>query len=197
MHALSGYEHIVSTDLSPTLIEKMRERALEQRLPPSLSWEVGDFTALPFEPGSFDVVIEKGAIDCLLTTVRDPWNLPEAEAALCRSVLEESHRVLRPDGVFLSITFSAPHFRRPMLYGGRFSWRVQCETFGEGDSLHYHLYACRKGQKGLDEAGEEERRSEYVPAETMAHDFMDDPDECLLRMGGAVSDADDDLHLAL
>ena len=184
MYRLSGCEHVVSTDLSQNLIERMRERACRAGLPKTLEWLVADFTSLPFQAGSFDVVIEKGGIDCLLTTVRDPWNVPADTKALCRCVLTEIHRVLSPRGCLLSVTFSAPHFRRPLLYDGPFDWRVQHDTFGDGDSLHYSLYLARRGMKRIDEPGENEAAtsSVFVPAESMEHDYLDTED-FLLRIG--------------
>ncbi len=153
-------------------------------------------TSLPFPDASFDAVVEKGALDCLLTVVRDPWNVPADIAATVRRVLEESHRVLRPDGCFISITFSAPHFRRPLLNAGAFTWRVAHDTFG-GDSWHYYFYTCRKGLKAPNKVEEEETVEKVRSAllttacvrllphcaastqpiiEPLMHDFMDEPD---------------------
>ena len=155
MHLLSGYTHIQSTDLSAVVVERMQRRAQEKQLPPSLAWSVADMTALPFEDGTFDAVVEKGSLDCFLTVVRDPWRVEEPVAALIQSVLRESHRVLKPDGCLISITFSAPHFRAPLLRGGgAFTWRVKHETFGE--EWPYFFYTCRCGLKALDEVEAEE-----------------------------------------
>jgi len=178
MYALSGYANIVSTDLSSTVVARMRERATREGLPSSLSWEVADMLALPFAASSFDCVLEKGTIDCLLTTVRDPWNVPEETAALCRTALSEAHRVLRPDcGLLVSITFSQPHFRRPLLYDGPFDWRVKHIAFGEGGAFAYHLFAATRGLKQPDEPGEAEpiRQGSYVPPDSMVHDDLDGP----------------------
>lgn len=188
MFHLSGVTQILSTDLSAVLIERMTERARKEGLPSSLEWRVADFTALPMAASEFDVVIEKGGIDCLLTGVRDPWSLPPDVQATCKSVISEAHRVLRASGVFISITFSAPHFRQQLLYDGAFDWVASHDTFNDGDSLHYYLYAARRGLKAADEAPLDEAAKaapSFVPAEPMTHAHMDDADAFLSSVGGS------------
>ena len=180
---LSGVADIVSTDLSATVVERMRARAQQRGLPATLTWEVADMCSLPFESSSFDAVIEKGVLDCLHTVVRDPWNVPDEVKATCRQALEEAHRVLRPHGgCFISITFSAPHFRRPLLRDGPFTWRVAHDTFG--GEWQYHSYTCATGQKGADEVEPDERLTDAHPwtGEPLTHEYMDEPD-FLLRCG--------------
>ena len=54
-------------------------------------------------------------------------------------------RVLRPAGVFISVTFAQPHFRKPFLLSKQFDWNMSISTFGE--SFHYFVYVMRKGQR--------------------------------------------------
>ena len=67
MYRLSGLRNICSTDASQTVIERMRERAAARC--PGITWAVADLLALPFADASFDVVIEKGVIDCFMVRV--------------------------------------------------------------------------------------------------------------------------------
>ena len=53
--------------------------------------------------------------------------------------------MLKADGVFLSVTFAQPHFRRPLLLAERYSWGMEVASFGEG--FHYFVYAMRKGAR--------------------------------------------------
>lgn len=176
---LSGIHHVESTDLSATVVERMRTDAEARGLPATLCWSVADMRQLPFAPEVFDCVIEKGALDCLLTVVRDPWNLPDDVKGTCRQVLQEAHRVLKPTGCLLSITFSAPHFRRRLLRDGAFTWRVEHDTFGT--DWRYHFYCCRKGQKALNDVEPDELESSARPwtGEPLSHDFIDDEDYLL------------------
>ena len=65
MCTLSGLRNVCSTDASPTVIARMRELAASRGCT-MVSWQVADMLALPFADGSFDVVVEKGSIDCFM-----------------------------------------------------------------------------------------------------------------------------------
>nr|QTZ19455.1 methyltransferase 13 [Bixa orellana] len=61
------------------------------------------------------------------------------------AMLEGVHRVLKSDGIFISITFGQPHFRRPFFHNPKFTWSVEWSTFGE--TFHYFFYTLRKGRR--------------------------------------------------
>jgi len=54
-------------------------------------------------------------------------------------------RVLKSDGLFVSVTFAQQHFRKPFLLLQEFSWNVSVSTFGEG--FHYYVYTLHKGRR--------------------------------------------------
>ena len=57
-------------------------------------------------------------------------------------------RVLTPGGMFLSITFAQPHFRRPLLLADQLSWNMQHTAFNQDDDgMHHHFYAMQKGAR--------------------------------------------------
>ena len=62
---LSGLRNVCSTDASPTVVQRMRELAASRGCT-AVTWQVADMLALPFPDGAFDVVIEKGSIDCFM-----------------------------------------------------------------------------------------------------------------------------------
>ncbi|KAF3950877.1 hypothetical protein CMV_023422 [Castanea mollissima] len=64
------------------------------------------------------------------------------------AMLEDAHRVLKPDGIFISISFGQPHFRRPLFDSPKFTWSVEWNTFG--DAFHYFFYVLKKGRRSLD-----------------------------------------------
>lgn len=104
------------------------------------------------------------------------------------TVLRECHRVLSPRGVLLSVTFAGPHFRKPLLQDGAFTWRCAHDYFGSDDAWHYSFYALRKGLKQPHEADEPEQQAvQHEPRESMLHEHMDD--ESFLM--GALLDDDD------
>lgn len=86
-----GFAGLVSTDVSPTAVQRLRESAKHL----GGSYAVADATDLrDFPAGSFDVVVEKGALDALTS---DP--VGQTERAIAEFV-----RVLVPGGSLCSIT---------------------------------------------------------------------------------------------
>lgn len=90
-------------------------------------------------------------------------------------------RVLARDGVFLSVTFAQPHFRRPFLQAPQYDWGMHVATFGEG--FHYFVYAMRKGSRVDAAAAEGDVKGGVGAAlkESPLHDHME-RDDYLLRM---------------
>ncbi|XP_026433306.1 EEF1A lysine methyltransferase 4-like isoform X7 [Papaver somniferum] len=103
---------------------------------------VADMLDLPFEKESFDVVIEKGTMDVVFVDSGDPWNPRPETVKKAMAMLQGVHRVLKPDGVFVSISFGQPHFRRPLFEAPEFSWSIEWKTFGDG--FHYFFYILKK-----------------------------------------------------
>ena len=58
-----GYEHITNMDISPVVIEDMKERNLDR---PNMVWEVMDVMNMEYKDESFDIAIDKSTIDALL-----------------------------------------------------------------------------------------------------------------------------------
>ncbi|KAG0572732.1 hypothetical protein KC19_VG120800 [Ceratodon purpureus] len=175
-------QHITCTDLSKVAVERMRERFVG--LPGMVAAEA-DMLNLPFDNESFDVVIEKGAMDVFFVDSGDPWN-PQPEAAnRVRAMLAEAHRVLTPTGVFITIAFGQPHFRRPFFEAEGLTWSMKYETFG--DSFHYFVYSLVKGTK--DPSKSTSLQNAVLPnAVDMEHENMDSEDY-LLKSG--LSDEED------
>ena len=57
----AGYHHIVNIDISPTVIEQM---AAEY---PHMEWRTMDATHMDYPEGHFDVAIDKGTLDALIS----------------------------------------------------------------------------------------------------------------------------------
>ena len=97
-------------------------------------------------------------------------------------------RVLKRDGVFLSVTFAQPHFRRPILLAECFTWSMEVSSFGEG--FHYFVYHLRKGARKISDKPVHFVREQHGGAaieavenrpmdESMMHEHMDDADYLL------------------
>lgn len=86
----SGCTGIVNVDFSESLIESMKAQHCTSRA--LMSWEVMDMTALSFPDQSFDVVLDKGALDALLSVEEDTL------LAKATEMFRHIDRVLKPGG---------------------------------------------------------------------------------------------------
>lgn len=143
-----GITKMTCIDLSSVAVQKMQERLTSKGYAEIKVLEA-DMLDLPFTNECFDVVIEKGTMDVLFVDSGDPWNLEAATVSKVMAMLENIHRVLKPDGIFISITFGQPHFRRPFFQNTKFTWSMEWSTFGDG--FHYFFYILRKGKRTSDD----------------------------------------------
>ncbi len=101
-----------------------------------------------FDTGSFDAVLEKATLDALLAAEPSPWSLSAEAEAATSSALGEISRVLRPvGGTFVSVTFSQPHFRLPLLAREDYGWDVDTRlirTGEEEDSLPFYSFVATR-----------------------------------------------------
>ncbi|CAK8994637.1 unnamed protein product [Durusdinium trenchii] len=63
----AGYLHITSIDISASAISKMQE----QFNLPGMSWQVMDATAMSFQDGTFNLAVDKGTLDAMMTSGSD------------------------------------------------------------------------------------------------------------------------------
>ncbi|KAH9893400.1 S-adenosyl-L-methionine-dependent methyltransferase [Cubamyces lactineus] len=132
-----GYKNIVNTDYSGILIEKMRHKHAQSR--PEMEWHEMDIRDLKFEDDSFDVAIDKGTMDAMMTAKADVWDPPEEVVQNCNREVDEVLRVLRKGGIFIYLTFGQPHFRRRYLDRPGTTFEIR----KLGEAFHYYLYIVR------------------------------------------------------
>ncbi|KAK3120303.1 hypothetical protein QOZ80_9AG0685390 [Eleusine coracana subsp. coracana] len=163
---------ITCVDLSPVAVQRMRDRLVEQGTH-GVEVVVADMLDLPFEHESFDLVIEKGTMDVLFVDSGDPWNPNPTTVDNVMKMLEGIHRVLKPEGVFISITFGQPHFRRRFFEAPGFTWSVEYSTFGDG--FHYFFYTLKKGKRSS-ESNSYQNVLPAAPKVNMFHEELESED---------------------
>ncbi|XP_046388750.1 EEF1A lysine methyltransferase 4-like [Ischnura elegans] len=135
-----GYRNIVNVDYSEVVINRMKEKCMNMA---GMTWEVMDIRSMSYSDESFDIVIEKGTLDAMLVD-DSPWHISEENSALIDTILTQVSRILKDQGRFISVTFTQPHFRIPMLINRKYEWDVEQKSFGE--FVQYFFYLCTKGR---------------------------------------------------
>eukprot|EP00968_Pinguiococcus_pyrenoidosus_P012599 scaffold1111_cov253-Pinguiococcus_pyrenoidosus.AAC.4 len=92
---------IVAVDFSPKAIEFCKDNFAR----PGVAYEVADARELSEDLGTFDVVLDKGTIDANWCSAGGEKGIAEISASV--------YRALRPNGVFLSLSFTAPDYLVP------------------------------------------------------------------------------------
>ena len=97
-----GYENITNIDFSNTVISYMDSKCKLRN--PKMCFKVMDVLDLnEFREGDFNVVIDKGTLDCVLCG--------DISVSNANKMLSEVHRVLAPGGFYICITYGEPKFR--------------------------------------------------------------------------------------
>lgn len=133
----AGYHNIVNTDYVDCVVNQMLAKNKDLR--PQMQWMQMDVTAMSFEDASFDIVVEKCLLDCLLCIVG-------VREEVIKNYFQEVTRILRPGGRFLLICSSQRPEHIPALVGHGFSIverEFPCDT-----GTHF-AYICRKNESHL------------------------------------------------
>ncbi|XP_053100618.1 eEF1A lysine and N-terminal methyltransferase isoform X2 [Hemicordylus capensis] len=113
-----GYQDIVNVDISEVVVKQMQERSACLR--PKMSYLVMDVLQMEFPDERFQVVLDKGTLDALLTD--------EEEATLDRvqKMFAEIGRVLQFGGRYLCVSLAQAHvLKASMEYFSREGWMVR------------------------------------------------------------------------
>ncbi|KAJ4457918.1 putative protein kinase domain protein [Paratrimastix pyriformis] len=138
-----GFSQIQNIDVSAVVIDAMRKKCESRQ---KITWTAMDVMQLSFPDQQFSGVFDKGTMDSLLCGDNSTANV--------HKMLSEISRVLKPDGVFVCVSYGQPSNRMNYLEPPEFGWSVTVHTVAKpqtGVSIPsdnadvHHVYICRKG----------------------------------------------------
>ncbi|EPR60872.1 methyltransferase, putative [Toxoplasma gondii ME49] len=139
-----GYRKIVNVDYSNVCISHMQRRCADKEEMTFLHMNALDMKQL--DDGDFDLVFDKGTMDCVLCGDNSFDNV--------QKMLREVSRILAPGGVYIVVSYGQPNFRLSHLQREEYGWSVTMKTIqkpsinvqapiDEKDNVHY-VYICKK-----------------------------------------------------
>ncbi|XP_027751680.1 methyltransferase-like protein 13 isoform X2 [Empidonax traillii] len=133
MYDVGMCEDIVNIDISDAVIRQMRERSGSRR--PKMSYLLMDVLQMDFPDAHFQVVLDKGTLDALLTD--------EEEATLAKvdQMFAEISRVLQVGGRYLCVSLAQAHvLTKAVQYFSQEGWVVRVhQVAGSGDNQQFVL----------------------------------------------------------
>mmetsp|Transcript_5592 Transcript_5592/g.7083 ORF Transcript_5592/g.7083 Transcript_5592/m.7083 type:complete len:208 (-) Transcript_5592:1483-2106(-) len=142
---VDGFTSIANIDISKVVIDQMTEKHKDKT---TLTWQVMNACHLDYPDETFDCIIDKGTMDSILCGEGSTGNV----AKMC----SECVRVLKPNGVFIMISYGVPDNRLGYLESEEYPWQVSVQTVAkptvsaaaipdskDANSVHY-IYCCVK-----------------------------------------------------
>ncbi|XP_061439972.1 eEF1A lysine and N-terminal methyltransferase [Rhineura floridana] len=113
-----GYQDIINVDISEVVVKQMKQRSAHLR--PKMTYMLMDVLQMNFPDERFQVVLDKGTLDALLTDGEDT-TLSRAER-----MFAEISRVLQFGGRYLCVSLAQAHVLKTAIeYFSREGWMVR------------------------------------------------------------------------
>lgn len=127
-----------------------------------IEWKWADIRNMDMiQDQSIDVAVDKGTLDAMV--YGSGWNPPDEVKNNTRSYMNELHRVLKDDGLFLYITFRQPRFIQPLLNPDGTLWHLEMQELSSGGgTFPYYGYVIRK-KTSLDDETDAEANKKDTP----------------------------------
>ncbi|XP_071666356.1 eEF1A lysine and N-terminal methyltransferase isoform X3 [Patagioenas fasciata] len=133
MYDMGMCEDIVNIDISNAVIRQMQERSGSKR--PKMSYLLMDMLQMDFPDAHFQVVLDKGTLDAILTDEE------EATIAKVDKMFAEISRVLQVGGRYLTVSLAQAHvLKKAVEYFSREGWVVRVhQVAGSVDKQQFVL----------------------------------------------------------
>jgi SAM-dependent methyltransferase len=134
-----GFERVIGLDISEVLIAHLKHLYAKED---KIEWQVGDCRKMNFISKSFDVVFDKGTLDCLLCQ----GLLHESG----RHALTEIARILKVGGFYVLISYGCAKTRSRVIQDGNFGFTLitslRLGNREEGERVH-NAYVFHKSKE--------------------------------------------------
>lgn len=132
-----GYIDITSVDYSDTVINACNKRYAQQcQQHNKYKYINADVRNLNnnqlFASSTYDVIFDKGTLDSILCGVDSTKH--------SQSMLSECSRLLKPNGIYICITYGAPQNRTSILNKAKYNWSVEDQSLNNSR----YMYICRR-----------------------------------------------------
>jgi ubiquinone/menaquinone biosynthesis C-methylase UbiE len=130
----AGHEQIVNIDISEQLMQNLREK--QEVDMPKMKWLYMNASAMTFDAAAFDVTLDKGTLDAM-----------EQNKELVLGAIKESHRTLRPGGLFISVTFNnaatrvESQLQKDVMWSACYTHPIEKVSL-EGKVAQFFVHAC-------------------------------------------------------
>ncbi|KAK4616181.1 EEF1A lysine methyltransferase 4 [Fulvia fulva] len=138
--AALGYKNQLCVDFSQVVVDLMSScHAVDS----GIEWRWADIRDMKHIcAASVDVAFDKGTMDAMIHG--SPWSPPDDVLNNTERYINELHRVLKDDGLFLYVTYRQPHFIRPLLNRDDI-WIMEIENLATNESsFDYYGWILRK-----------------------------------------------------
>ena len=106
-----GFLNIDNIDISPVVIQQMKDRNLEKT---EMTWQVMDVMNMALDSNAYDLAIDKSTIDALLCGDNAYYSVAK--------MTKEVQRVLKEGGVYMAISYGIPETRLDHFKWKHLSW---------------------------------------------------------------------------
>lgn len=137
-----GFQKVVGMDISKTVIDQNKQRYSDVK---NLEFIVGDVLSMRdlFDDESFDVIFDKGTMDCFMSSLSTSRNVP--------TMISEILRILKPNGVFIEVSYGTPKTRFSFIEDLKNQWIVsepkKIPDLNEENHYHYVYIAQKNPQR--------------------------------------------------
>ena len=156
LYSAYGYSAVDNVDFAESIIEQMK-RDTQSARPPTITYAAMDCRSMTLPPATYDVVLDKGTLDCLA--------LDEQQTDSVQRTAHNVHRILKTNGIFISFSIHEAQQQRIQQLAGRdpstddgrsaadtpelLDWNIECIVMNQRPlelpaQEHTYCYVCRK-----------------------------------------------------